>query len=445
MEKDNNIQPTGIASMEEREEEQHLDEFDDEPAFLDPGEAVEVAVDDEDVPMEEEDDDEVEGDANDTIDQSNAQFQIHTGPVYGIAGYLDDDQENASLVIISGGGDDKACLHTRNGSKILEHNFKDTVSSVAVHVSNDPSTRLMVAGSYDGTMVVFDLNSNNMGQKLKEFEGPTDVEWVAFHPTGSVLLCGSTDGTVWMFHIGLSKCLQVFVGHEDAVAAGTFANDGKLAVTTSADGTVRVWAPKTGQAKHVFRFQAPLTCLTVNPNDSKLILVGSEDGQAHVCHIVTHKVLASFRHSEVPNPASHELENDEENENLAVSVEAVGFAKTSQSWCATGGVDGILKIWDLEKCQCRQICAQEGKDGITKLQWLEHFPIVVTASIAGVVRLWDARNGQLLVTFTGGSSATINDLQILTRSNDDVVILTASDDQKVRVFKVHVPDLLVIS
>jgi ribosome assembly protein SQT1 len=318
---------------------------------------------------------------------------------------------------------------------------------VAVHVSNDPSTttRLMVVGSYDGTMVVFDMNNNNLGQKLKEFEGPTDVEWVAFHPTGSVLLCGSTDGTVWMFHIGLSKCLQVFVGHEDAVAAGTFANDGKLAVTTSADGTVRVWAPKTGQAKHVFRFQAPLTCLTVNPNDSKLILVGSEDGQAHVCHIVTHKVLASFRHSEVPNPVNQDTENVDENENPAVSVEAVGFAKTSQSWCATGGVDGILKIWDLEKCQCRQICAQEGKDGITKLQWLEHFPIVVTASIAGVVRLWDARNGQLLATRTSGSSATINDLQILSQSNDDVVILTASDDQQVRVFEVHVPDLLVSS
>jgi ribosome assembly protein SQT1 len=287
-------------------------------------------------------------------------------------------------------------------------------------------------------------------QKLK-LEGPSDVEWISFHPKGgSVLLAGSGDGTVWMFHIPLNRCLQVFVGHEQAVTAGCFSPDGKWALSASSDGTLRVWAPKTGICKHVFRTgEAGLTCIASNGGgDGMLVLVGAEDGQAHICHIGTKKVVASLRHYEIPPTPPVASDEDEEVEmEYPMSVEAVGFSSAQPNWCATGGVDGKLKIWDLAMDgQCRQVCvpsqeADEGADSITRLRWHPRLPVVFTTSISGKVRLWDARNGRLLTTLTGHTDM-INETDMEFGESGNTLVVTAGDDNSVRVFEVDVNVLL---
>ena len=302
---------------------------------------------------------------------------------------------------------------------------------------------------------------------MHSFEGPTDVEWAAFHPKGgSVLLVGSAaDNTVWMFHIPLQKCLQVFVGHEAAVTAGNFSPDGRWALSASSDGTVRVWAPRTGVCKHVFRFHnivggggdeeepAGLTCMAVNGgSDNQLLVVGAEDGQAHVCHIGTKKVVASVRHTEVHNAPlaqGNPMEDDDEDgeQGVVMSVEAVGFAPCNTNWLATAGVDGVLKIWDLANAaQCRQTCrppSSAAGEGITRLQWHPRLPLCFTASTSGVVRLWDARNGSLLTSLTGHTDV-INDLSVCYADSDGkkAFVATASDDKTVRLFELDIPALL---
>jgi ribosome assembly protein SQT1 len=300
-------------------------------------------------------------------------------------------------------------------------------------------------GAYDGAIVVYDPVS---GAKIQELEGPSDVEFLCFHPKGgSVLLAGSAeDGTVWMYHLPTSKCMQVFVGHESGVTAGVFTPDGRWALSCSSDGTLRIWAPRTGVSKHVFRLGegAGLTCLATNGgSDGQLVLVGSEDGAAYVCHVGNKKVVATLRHFELPSPHG----DDDKQMELPMGVEAVGFASPAlnSSWCATGGQDGILKIWDLNTGQCRQVCrnalpeAQSGNSGnkvggITRLQWHPSLPLVYTASADGVIRVWDARNGTLVSSFTGHTDV-INDLNVEVFENNSVLI-SASDDNSVRVFEV---------
>ena len=287
------------------------------------------------------------------------------------------------------------------------------------------------------------LYDPDTGAKLHSFEGPTDVEWAAFHPKGgSVLLVGSAaDNTVWMFHIPLKKCLQVFVGHEASVTAGEFSADGRWALSASADGTVRVWAPRTGVCKHVFRFHsvgeeaAGLTCMAINGgSDGQLVVVGAEDGQAHVCHIGTKKVVASVRHADTPTKM------EEEGDGAALSVEAAGFAPCNRNWFATGGVDGVLKIWDLANgAQCRQTCQpSNANEGITRLRWHPTLPLCFTTSTSGAICLWDARNGTLLTTLTG-HGGVINDLSICyTDGGKKALICTASDDKSVRLFELDI-------
>ncbi|KAL7527493.1 hypothetical protein ACHAXR_001984, partial [Thalassiosira sp. AJA248-18] len=265
-------------------------------------------------------------------------------------------------------------------------------------------------------------SSSSSSNPLHVLEGPSDVEFLTFHPKGgTVLLAGSiADGTIWMYHTPSKRCLQVFVGHDKGgVTAGGFTPDGKWVVSVGQDGTCRVWAPKTGMSKHVFRLMdgssgggggdeegagAGLTCLAVGGGaDGQLAICGGEDGNAYVVHISGKKLVATLPHFEEAtatttnnsNSANNNNDNDEmdqEEMGEARSIEAVGFCPPNipgtAHWCATGGVDGILKIWNMNVAtggsvaQLRQRCVRTNDEsqqvvgaGITRLTWHASLPL----------------------------------------------------------------------
>jgi len=452
-------------------------------------------------------------------------------------------------------------LTTGASSVLLGYRHADSVSCAAhnlPYVGPDASKTppLVAVAGYDGVVAVYDfygyrhLQQQQQQQQQQErhssdtggshsqqpqppqqlspppvvqpplftLEGPSDVECMCFHPNGgTVLLVGSSsDGSVWMFHLLLRKCLQVFVGHRTGpvVAVAFTSPGGKQALSACADGTVRVWAPRTGACKHVFQFHAAetdeaqqqqqpppgLTCMATNGGtDQQLIIVGSEDGTAHVCHTGTKKVVATLRHSEETTATSAEAagmmvddgEEDDAEETTAplLSVEAVGFCPSyNPNWCATGGVDGVLKIWDLSVHgghSCRHSCRTSDTDtdvavdaaatvdeavaeshqeqqsqkrfggGITRLQWHPTLPIVFASTTNGAVHAWDARNGRLLRRYSSGSGRrnnTVNDMSIqfvddvtsnggnssTSSSSSTAIIATGGDDHLVRVFRADV-------
>ena len=240
-------------------------------------------------------------------------------------------------------------------------------------------------------------------------------------------------------------------------------------VSAGQDGTCRVWAPKTGMSKHVFRLMehgggegpgAGLTCLAVGGgSDGQLALCGGEDGNGYVVHISGKKLVATLPHfEETPgnnnNTANNEMGDDNEDmEGEARSIEAVGFCPANipgtAHWCATGGVDGILKIWNMNvtgtSAQLRQRCVRPSDDqsqpaGITKLTWHNSLPLVICAYTDGVVCVWDVRVGTLVTTLTGHEDM-ITDMCVNfvngggTGGSSVAVIVTGSDDKMVKMFE----------
>ena len=284
------------------------------------------------------------------------------------------------------------------------------------------------------------------------------------HKKQKVLLAGSiADGTIWMYHTPTSQCLQVFVGHENGgVTAGAFTPDGKWVVSAGQDGTVRVWAPKTGMSKHVFRLMeggmgeegpgAGLTCLAVGGGaDGQLAIAGGEDGNAYVVHVQGKKLVATLTHFDGSTPGvaaannNDDMEDNEmDEEGEARSVEAVGFCPATipgtAHWCATGGVDGVLKIWNLSTgggaAQLRQKCIREDvKAGITRLRWHNSLPLVLASYTDGCICIWDVRVGKVAQLLTGHGDM-INDMDVCSiDGNSSSIIVTGSDDKSVKVFE----------
>lgn len=247
-------------------------------------------------------------------------------------------------------------------------------------------------------------------------------------------------------------------------------------------------------------------CLGLNGGkDGQLVICGGDAGNAYVLHLQGKKVIATLPHSDgVRPPAPTNTNNtnngndgmdlddrmDEEDGNTT-SVEAVGFAPhdVNPNWAATGGSDGVLKVWDLTHgvAQCRQICkllpppttpsssdenekhnpnntnhygsyssgGGGGGGGITKLVWHPTIPLIFVAYTDGIVRLWDARNGRLVHSLTGGGNSSIdnddnqiNDFSVRfvdvgSGSAGSAVVVTANDNGTVKVFKVDVQAVLM--
>jgi WD40 repeat protein len=83
---------------------------------------------------------------------------------------------------------------------------------------------------------------------------------------------------------------------------------------------------------------------------------------------------------------------DDENAEATLSVECVGFANGDLRWAASGGMDNTLKVWDIVTGSCRSVCAHGGS--VVALRWHSSLPVISTAALDYVLRVWDARGGK---------------------------------------------------
>ncbi|KAJ3189211.1 hypothetical protein HDU85_002836 [Gaertneriomyces sp. JEL0708] len=332
-------------------------------------------------------------------------FLAHQEPVYAVA--VHPTQE---MIVLTGGGDDKAYLWRSDTADPLFELGQHTDSVVAVAFSSDGE--YAATGGMDGKIFVHKAAN---GQHVATLDGPSEITWLNWHPRGNVLLAGSEDATLWMWQIPSGNCMGVFTGHVESVSCGQFTPDGKHVVSGSADGSVIIWDPKSASATLRLtgadaRFhEAPITSLAIH-HDSNLLLTGAQDGTARLVHIGNGRILAAL-------------------DNHSDSVEAVGFCKCLPL-AATGSVDGKISIWDITNMQLRQTVQHD--DAVTGIAWHATEPYFTSISADRSVRVWDARTGECMKTFLG-HQATILDLAL---TRDGRTIITGSDDGQALVFHV---------
>jgi hypothetical protein len=160
--------------------------------------------------IEEGDEGAEEEEESEEIDDAYFTFEKHTDSVCSVAIHPFD-----TCLIATGGCDDVAYLwhfpsspNSNSADEIWFHQFSghsDTVTSVGFNFNG----KLLLTGSYDGTVMIWDISSKD---RLQVLEGPEDIEWATWHTKGNAVLAGSKDGTVWLWLSHNGQCLQVFAG-----------------------------------------------------------------------------------------------------------------------------------------------------------------------------------------------------------------------------------------
>ncbi|XP_014287669.1 dynein assembly factor with WD repeat domains 1 isoform X1 [Halyomorpha halys] len=129
-----------------------------------------------------------------------------------------------------------------------------------VYVDFDKTGRRFATACSDGLAKVFDL-SHDSGKPTSVLSGHTkELSKVTFTPGGSFVITSSSDGTVRLWNWNTGVCAQILTYHKDEVYDCAISYDGSILVTASKDCTSQIFK------------RSPSCCdqygTIFNPNDS---------------------------------------------------------------------------------------------------------------------------------------------------------------------------------
>ena len=151
-----------------------------------------------------------------------------------------------------------------------------------------PDARHALSGSDDGTVRLWDLET---GREIRRFEGHTDtVTSVALAPDGRWAVSGSSDHTVRVWDLQTGRDCRRLAGHTSWINSVAVSGDGRRLLTGSggevinghfqdgADLTLRLWDVDSGiELCRLTGHRAPVTTVSLSA-DGRLALSGSLDG-----------------------------------------------------------------------------------------------------------------------------------------------------------------------
>lgn len=227
---------------------------------------------------------------------------------------------------------------------------------------------------------VVELQKLHDGTKIAELRGHTgDIRKVTFSPDGRLLLTASMDGTLrlWDGHTG-APVGEPLRGHAGEVLAAAFSPDGRLVAAGGGDSVVRIWDVASGNqiGDPLTGFSGLVLGLGFSP-DGRHIVAGGSD---HTLRIWT--VSAA----------------------LPLPGQIVAFGPDGDR-IAVAATDGMITVWDPATMAPIGAPLDTGIE-VTAVQFGPDGNRLLVVGPDGAVRLWNPDTGQPVDTaFPGAGQA----------------------------------------
>jgi WD40 repeat protein/class 3 adenylate cyclase len=273
-------------------------------------------------------------------------------------------------------------------------------------------------------LTVVTVRDAGTGAKLVTLKGHDAIHArLAFSPDGSRLAAADGTGvttskanwTVPIWEVKTGKLVTTLIGHKGDVPAVAFSPDGRRVVTSSYDGTLRIWDSATGKQQRVLKVGADAFGLGFSP-DGRFLLAG-----------LGLKEVVTIWDAET-------LEQRGELRGHTDYIQDLAFGPDGRVVTASG--DGTAKIWDLESR--RELVTLRGHSGpVLGVSVTPNGTRVATSSADGTAKLWDAASGRELLTLFG-HDRLVHTVKI---SSDGRLLATASGDGTVALHLLPIDEL----
>lgn len=303
-----------------------------------------------------------------------------------------------------------------------------------------PDGKSLAATGFNKTAVVYDMVKGQQAMMLLGHEGR--VTCVAWSPDGKVLVTGSDDGSIRLWNTTTGKQTGVKEGVHGRGSHGTgtttvgFFPDGKSLFSTGYDTTVHIW--ETSTLNELMPLEGHGDCVVANLSaDGKLLATTSQDGTAKVWNAVTGEEVGALEITPAIEATSP---------HLGYPV----FSPDGRRLFAGGG-DGLIRSWTIPGLKAEP--AWQAHRGFVGA--LDVSPDSSLAATAGMhpeggigkpdqrwdnsIRIWDTSTGEPLLEL-GGHKMSVCRTRF---SLDGNRLATASWDGSVLVWDLKALDLTV--
>jgi WD40 repeat protein len=300
------------------------------------------------------------------------------------------------------------------------------------------------------------------------------VNSVSIDPTGTLVVSGSRDGTVKIWNLANGREVRTYRGHKTNVPAVAWSADGKW-IASAGGQEIHLWNPENGERKQVLKGnEKEINSLTFRPDSKALAAAGEDqiiriydvekgeelfkfDKQNSRIHQIAYspngKMLAAVNNDGMmgiwnPDPAKEAkrlFHNSSEHSGGAI---AVVFDFDGKS-LFTGGGDRVARklgapgpngeyIERVTGSRIKEFNAAGGghTDKITALVVSPDGKTLITGGEDNTIRIWDVSSGKVIRVLQGHQGF----INSLTLSRDGQTLVSASRDHTIRVWLLDLND-----
>lgn len=305
-------------------------------------------------------------------------------------------------------GRGSACLWHRSDATLTPERGRPELcleghTDAIVDAAIDPAGRLMATASRDATAALWSAQD---GRRLCEMTAHLNtVNDVTFQADGRRLATASADGSSALWGAGEAACDRIAMlgggdgGHRAGVTSILLSPDASFSLTTSSDGTARLWPLGRNAPPLVFRHLAPVTAAAFSA-DGRLAFTGAGDGAVRMWRLPGGELIQACP---VGEPIS----------SLTVfqraPVEGAEDAAGPLTWIA-GTSAGDLVVGEV---QPGDACPPRGAltrlrgptDAITSVEVSRDGQTVLSVSAGGDARIWRLGDGSAALPVEEAASA----------------------------------------
>ena len=255
---------------------------------------------------------------------------------------------------------------------------------ITIAISPD-GRKLVAGGGGKGTLVVFDIETGELLQRLEGYENNTSVEEIVFHPEGKWLATIAVDKQIVFWSLSTGKKIDEWPLSEEGRALAV-KSDGSYLASYDAKN-ITLWQLAEGKKPRILsQHKESMSSgeLAFHPIEPWLASA-SDDNTAIVWDINTGEKLHTFK------PIDKHAD--------------ITFSPDGQ-YLVAGCYQKNICLWHIEKGELWKIL-QGHKNQVRDVRFVENGRYLISASLDHTLRLWDINSGvtlRVLRSHTGGVS-----------------------------------------
>jgi predicted PurR-regulated permease PerM len=237
------------------------------------------------------------------------------------------------------------------------------------------------------------------------------------------------------------RVLYEMPGHNYPVKSAQFSPDGKFAVSTSEDNTIKLWNIKSGEEEMtLYGHELPATTISIS-SDSRYILSGSEDASIILWNRETGNSIrtlsghsAAVRSVVFFNDGKQAISGGDDGLVLLWDIATGSIAKRfvghsaavksvsispDQKYIISGSSDSSIRIWDIEY-EMEILTFNEHTGPVIKVRFSQDGKSIVSLDSEDLFK-WDATSGAIQTRFKK-EEYRILDFELLNRENQVITV-----------------------